>query len=158
VVHAQGARAFVGVDRDVRARLRLHGGDQLDWRSHRVGEPQRAALVRHLDEPRRDAGAVEVRLRLVEILLVEHVHADAFAARHVGGPLQREAVMAAFLDAAQPQRIGILVADDQTDHLGIERLAGREILCGEHEVARARDVERRVIVGLRKGHRTILAG
>ena len=72
---------------------------------------------------------------------------------HIGCPLvrfKREAVMAALLDAAQPQRIGRLVGDDQPDHLGVEIAACGEIARGEDEMARPRDVERREEVGFRQ--------
>ena len=55
--------------------------------------------------------------------------------------------MRALLDAAQPERVGVLVADDQAHHLGVEIAARGEIARGEHEVARAGDVERRIEIG-----------
>jgi len=139
------------------ARLLLHRGDEIDHGAHVVRVAQRAALERHVDQLRRNAGLVEMRFRLVEILLVEDVHADRLAARLARGLLQREAVVLALLDAAQPERIRVLVADEQSDHLGVEGLAGREILRGQHEMAGARDVERRLEVGLWDRHRNTLS-
>ena len=99
---------------------------------------------------------VEMRLRLVEVLVGEHAKADALALRLAGRALQREAVVAALLDAAQPDRVGVLVAHDQPHHLDVEVAAGGEVARREHEMAGARDVERRIEVGLRKGHCSIL--
>ena len=64
--------------------------------------------------------------------------------------------MAALLDAMQPDRVVALVADDETDHLGIERAAGLEVARGEHQMAGAGDVERRIVIGLRMRHRHLL--
>ena len=111
----------------VHARHRRHGGAQLDRRAGWVGEMQRAALVQHLDERRGDAGAIEMRFGLVEVLVGEHPHADALALRLAAGALEREAVVAALLYAAQPDRVGGLVAHDQAQDLDIEVAAGGEI-------------------------------
>ena len=61
-------------------------------------------------------------------------------------------MMAAFLDAAQINRIGILIADHEPDNLGVEVAAGREILRGQYQMACSGDVERRVKIGLRDHH------
>ena len=74
-----------------------------------------------------DAGAIEVRFGLVEVLVGEHPHADALALRLAAGALEREAVVAALLHAAQPDRVGGLVAHDQAHHLDIEVAAGGEV-------------------------------
>src|SRR4029079_15038966 len=50
---------------------------------------------------------------------------------------------------AQPEHMGILVADDQPHHLGVEITAPRQIAHREHKMAGARDVERRIEVGVR---------
>jgi hypothetical protein len=137
----------------VRARLRRQRRAQLHRHPHHVGEAQGAALKGRLDELRRNAGAVEMRLRLVQVLLVEHVHADALAARLAVRLLQGEAMVSALLDAVQVDRIGILVADDQAHHFGVERAARGQVLRGQHEMARPRDVERRIKIGRRDRHR-----
>ena len=138
--------------RGVHARHGLHGRDQFDRRAGGIVEVQRAVLVRRLDERGLDAGLVEMRLGLVEVFVHEHAEADALALRLAGGLLQRERMMRALLDAAQPERVGVLVADDQAHHLGVEVAALREIARREHEMARARDVERRIEVGFRNRH------
>jgi hypothetical protein len=116
---------------------------------------QRAVLVRDLDKPGIDADAVEMRLGLVEIVIHEHTKAYPLAPRLARGFLQRQRMMRALLDAAQPECIGGLIADDEPHDLGVEVAAPREIARGEHEMAGARDVERRVEVGrwnVRVGH------
>ena len=109
-----------------------------------VGDMQGAALERHVDKARFDAGAVEMRLGLDEIVVGEDAKADPLAHRLALGLLQRQAVMAAFLDAVQPHRVVGLVADDEAEDFGVEVLARREIARGEYEVAGARDVEGRM--------------
>jgi len=119
---------------------------------------QGAALMRNVDEGRGDAGAIEVRFRLAQILVGEHPKADALALRLAGRSLEREAVVTALLDPAQPDRVGILVAHDQAHHLDVEVAAGGEVARREHEMAGARDVERRIEIGLRNGHCGFLFG
>jgi len=106
----------------------------------------------------RQSDAIEVRLRFLEIRVGKHPEADTLALRLAGGALEGETVVAALLHAAQPDRVGGLVAHDQAHHLDVEIAAGREIACREHQVAGARDVERRIEVGLRDGHRGLLVG
>ena len=156
VVHPQRPGAPMGVNLGVHARACRHGGAQFDRRSGRVGKMQRTALVGNLDESRRNADAREVRFRLVEVFVGEHPKADAFALRLAGRPLEREAVVTMLLHSAQPDRVRILVAHDQAQHLGIEVAAGGEIARREHEMAGARDVEGRVEIGFRNGHCGIL--
>ena len=110
----------------------------------------------HLDEGRGDADASEVRFRLVEVFVGEHPKADALALRLAGRALEREAVVTAFLHSAQPDRVGVLVAHDQPQHLDIEVAAGGQVARREREMTGARDVERRIEIGLRKGHCSIL--
>src|SRR5262245_41787385 len=93
-----------------------------------------------------------MRLRALEVVLGEHAEADALALRLAQGALEREAVVAALLHPAQPDRVGILVAHDQAQHLDVEIAAGGEVARREHEMAGAGDVERRIEVGLRNGH------
>ena len=106
----------------------------------------------HLNESGGNASAIEMRLRALEVVLGEHAEADALALRLAQGALEREAVVAALLHPAQPDRVGVLVAHDQTQHLGVEIAAGGEVARREHEMAGAGDVEGRIEVGLRNGH------
>ena len=118
---------------------------------------QGAALMRNVDEGRGDAGAIEVRFRLAQILVGEHPKATRSHGL-AGRSLEREAVVTALLDPAQPDRVGILVAHDQAHHLDVEVAAGGEVARREHEMAGARDVERRIEIGLRNGHCGFLFG
>jgi hypothetical protein len=152
VVHPQRARAAVHVDPGVHAGLGLHRRNELDRRAGRIGKVQGTTLKRHLDEARRHADAVEMRLGAIEVLIGEDAKADPLAQRLAGGPLEREAVVAALLHAAQPDRVGVLVAHDQAHDLDVEVAARGEVARREHEVARARDVERRIEIGLRDRH------
>jgi hypothetical protein len=113
---------------------------------------QGAALMGHLDESGGNARAIEMRLRALKVVLGEHAKADALALRLSQRALEREAVVAALLHPAQPDRVGILVAHDQTQHLDVEIAAGGEVARREHEMAGAGDVEGRIEVGLRNGH------
>ena len=83
-----------------------------------------------------------------------NTHADALALRLAAGALEREAVVAAL--SPRSQRVGGLVAHDQAQDLDIEVAAGGEIVRGEDEMAGARDVKRRIEIGLRNGHGGIL--
>ena len=65
---------------------------------------------------------------------------------------QHQAVVAGLLDPAQVERVAVLLGDDQADDLGVEQPAGFQVLDREHDMAGARDVERRVVVGLGQVH------
>jgi hypothetical protein len=93
--------------------------------------------------------ALSMRFGLLQVLLHEDAEADALAHRLAVGALEREAVMTALLDTAQPERVDGLVGDDQADHLGVEVAACGKIARCKDEMAGARDVERRIEVGVR---------
>ena len=152
MIHPQRACALVGVGLGLRAQLRRHARDKFERRSGPVVDVQRAALERHIDEPRRTPARSKCAFALSRSLSVEDPKPDALANRLAPGLLQGEAVMTALLDAVQPDRLVVLVADIETDHLGVERPARGEIARREHEMARAGDVERRLEVGLRQAH------
>ena len=135
--------------------MRRHARDKFERNSGRVVDVQGAALEWHLDEARRDARAFKMGSGLLKVDVVEDPKPYPLASRLATGLLQGEAVMTAFLDAVQPKRRGVLGADFQTDHLGVERLAGGQIAHREHEMARAGDVERRIEIGLRVGQRNL---
>ena len=67
MVHAQRARALVRVGLGLGAHMGRLRRDQFERRAVVIGDMQSAALERHVDEARFDAGAVEMRLGLVEI-------------------------------------------------------------------------------------------
>src|ERR1700733_6524705 len=60
--------------------------------------------------------------------------------------------MARLGDAAQIDRTAVFIADDETDQIDIEGAAFGEILHVQHGVAGARDVEGRMVIGLRDAH------
>src|SRR5262249_11381075 len=66
--------------------------------------------------------------------------------------LENEAVMTRLGDAAQIERIVVFIADDEAEEVNVEVPAHRQVLHGEHRVARARDVEGRIVDGLRNAH------
>jgi hypothetical protein len=119
MIETQRSCTLVGVHGDVVRRLLIHRGNKIDHRAHIVREAQRAALEWHLDELRRYPNFVKMRFRLVEVFLIEHMHADRLAGRLRGGLLYCETVVLALLNATQPKRIGFLVGEDQTDHLSV---------------------------------------
>ena len=112
---------------------------------------QRPALIRPLDPLRRQSGFLEIGFRFFQILLGEAAHADALGFGRARA-LEHERVMARLGDAAQIDRILVLVADDKADQIDIEGAALRQILDVQHRVAGARDVERRIVVGLGDAH------
>src|SRR5262245_64437454 len=61
-------------------------------------------------------------------------------------------------DAAQIERILVFIADDEAEEVNVEVPAHRQILHGEHRVARARDVEGRIVDGLRNAHGALQLG
>src|SRR5581483_12423099 len=111
-----------------------------------------APLVRTLHPPHRQAVLIEIKLRLLQILLGEATHADALGLDR-SGALEHQGVMASLGNAAQVQRVLVLVADDEADQIDIERPALAEVVHVQQRMAGAGDVERRVIVRARDGHR-----
>src|SRR3954452_2922815 len=101
MIHPQRARAFVLVCARLHAWQRFHPRAEFKRRARRVGHMQRAALKRHINELCRNAAAVEMRLGLFEVFLLESPEADALTGRLVLCLLQGEAVMGALLDPAE---------------------------------------------------------
>jgi hypothetical protein len=66
--------------------------------------------------------------------------------------LENEAVMTRLGDAAKIERIAVFIADNEAEEVHVEVSAHRQILHGEHRMARARDVEGRIVDGLRNAH------
>jgi hypothetical protein len=135
--------------------MRRHAGNELERCPGRVVDVQGAALERHFDKSCRNARAFKMRSRLLNVDAVEDPKPYALAAGLATGRLQGKAVMASLLDAVQAKRRVVLRADFESDHLGVERLAGGKIANCEHEMARTRDVERRIEIGLRVGQRNL---
>ncbi len=108
--------------------------------------------MRRLDPFRRQAGLVEEHLGLLQILFAEDAHADALGLRLAAPALEHEAVVAGLGDPAEVERVPVFVADDEAEQVHVEVSADRQILYGEHRMAGARDIERRVIDRLRNAH------
>jgi hypothetical protein len=92
-----------------------------------------------------------MELRLLQVFFAETTHADALGLRRRGA-LEYQRMMASLGNAAQVQRVVVLVADDEADQIDVERAALAEVLDMQHRVAGAGDVERRTIVRERNGH------
>jgi hypothetical protein len=137
----------VQVELRERARHGRHAGAEFERHAAQVGRPQGAALVRHLGPLRRTTRGIEMGLEPVEILLAEYPHADALACRRLARAAQHQAVVAGLLEAAQVESVGRLLGGDEADDLGIEQPAHLQVLDGQDHMTRARDVERRVVVG-----------
>ena len=137
---------------DEEARLHLHGGAKFDRRAACVRDMQRSALMRDVDPFRRQSGLVEKCLRFLQILLAEDAHADALGLRLAAPTLEHEAVVTGLGDAAEIERIAILVADDEAEEIHVEISACRQVADREHRMAGARDVERRTVDRLRNAH------
>src|SRR5204863_193872 len=63
-----------------------------------------------------------------------------------------KAVVTGLGDAAEIERIAILVADDEAEEIHVEISACRQVADREHRMAGARDVERRTVDRLRNAH------
>src|SRR5262249_3313948 len=151
-------RAVVVLERDHEARLELHGCAELDRRAACVRDMQGAPLVRDLDPCRRQAGFVEKRLGLLQILFAEDAHAHALGLRLAARAFENETVMTGLGDAAKIEGIPVFVADDEAEEIHVEVSAHRQILHGEHRVARARDGEGRIVDGLWNAHGALQLG
>src|SRR5258708_28320724 len=121
-------RAVVVLERDHEAWLDLHGRAELDRSATCVHDMQGAALVRNLDPFRRQAGSVEKRLGLLQILVAEDAHADALGLRLAARALENEAVMTRLGDAAKIERIAVFIADDEAEEVPLKVSAHPQIL------------------------------
>ena len=157
MVDALRHRAVVLSERDEQPRLGRHGGAEFERHAERIADMERAALIRPLHPLRRQAGLLEIMLGLLQILLGEAAHADALRLRR-GGALEHQAVMTRLGDAAQIDRVLILVADDEADEIDIERAAFRQIFDVQYGMTGASDVEWRIVVRFRDGHGALQVG
>ena len=105
-----------------------HGRAELQRHAGHILRVQRLALMRNVGPGRRAAFALKERLQMIEIVLAKHPHADACAGRRIAGAPQHQAVMTGFLDAAQIDRVAILLGHDKADHLGVEQPAASRSL------------------------------
>jgi len=90
---------------------------------------------------RRQTAGAEMRFSAIKIILGEDAQADPLAGGF-GAGLEHDAVVAAFLKAAQVERVVIVVAHHEAKRVDIESAALCEIAHAMDDVARARDVER----------------
>ena len=104
-------------------RPRLHAGAELERRPDRIGDMQRAALMRHIHIGGRQSGALEIALGGREVVLGIDAQADALADGRRRGLLENEALMAGLLDAAQIERPAVLAADRKAERVAIEGAA-----------------------------------
>src|SRR5262249_60946991 len=72
--------------------------------------------------------------------------------------LESEAVMTRFGDAAQIEGIAVFTTDDEAENIIVKVSAHRQVLHGEHRMACARDVEGRIVDGLRNAHAALQLG
>src|SRR6202040_1845279 len=112
--------------------LDLHGRAELDRSAACVHDMQSAALVEDLGPCRRQAGFVEKRLGLLQILVAEDAHADALGLRLAARALENEAVMTRLGDAAQIEGIAVFFAYDEAEELQVKVSTHRQVLHGEH--------------------------
>src|SRR5205085_3636453 len=70
---------------------------------------------------------------------------------------QHDGVMVALLDAAQIERVTVLVGNNVAEAIHIERARAQDVGDAELDVARAHDVERRIEHGIAEGHLVPLA-
>src|SRR5205807_266839 len=101
--------AMMMLEGDDEAGLEIHGRAELDRRPAGVRDMQRAPLMRDIDPIRRQAGALEKRLGLLQILLGEHAHADTLGARLATRALEHETVVTRFGDAAEKDGLLVLI-------------------------------------------------
>ena len=144
--------AVVVLECDHKARFELHGRAELDRCPARIRNVQGASLVRDLRPLRRQPGFLEEHLGLLQILLGEDAQTDSLGLRLAPRAFEDEAVVARLGNAAQIDRVAILVAHDEPEQIDIEVATDRQIPDGENIVARARDVERRIVDGFGDAH------
>ena len=152
MIEPQRARAFVVMKLLQLGRHLVDLGAELERRADRVIHMQGLALVRHLDPAHRKAALLEIVRRAREIVISEHAQPDAPAHGRASLAPDGDAVMRALLEPAQVERVISNFGSDEAEHVRIESAARLEVARGEDNVARARDVERRMRIGDGKSH------
>src|SRR5437763_11423295 len=132
-------------------RALVHRRIEFELKAGGIGELQRAALERLLDEGVSDAVLGKEARGLVEIAVIADLEAEPAAGRDRGFA-QDQRVMLLLLAAAQIHRLVVAVLDMEADGVLIEGAALVEIDDIEHRVAAADDVERWVEDVCRNGH------
>src|SRR5436190_540215 len=87
-------RPAVMLECDHKARLHLHGRAELNGCPAWIRNVEGWSLMRHLDPLCRQTRFVEKALRFLEVLPIEHPHADALGLRLAARALEDEAVVA----------------------------------------------------------------
>lgn len=126
VVDALRAGAVEGLEMHDASRLGLHGRAKLKRCADNIGGVQGSVLERRVDPPCRQTALAEMSLRQVEILLGQHAQADTFAL-WLGAGLEYKAVVTAFFQAAQIERVAVVVAHHEAKRVDVERAALREV-------------------------------
>ncbi len=133
----------------------LHRRVELDLEAERIGELQRAALERLIDEGVGNAVLGAEGGGLVEVAVIADLEAEP-----VAGGLRRLAqhhrVMLVLFAGAQIHRLVVAVLDVEADGVLVEGGALVQVRDVEHGVAAADDVERRIEDVGRSGHRCFL--
>ena len=110
-----------------------------------------ARLIGPLHPFHRQALAFEEVLRLVEILFRIDLEAEVAGFGLLAFP-EHDAVMAAFFQRAQVDRVLRLVRHLQAEHVDVEGAALRQVGDDEFDMGEPHDVERRVKVGFGQRH------
>ena len=129
---------------------RIHARADLDMCAAGIDDMKRAAVMVDIGPLDRQAMGLEMRLHAVEILVEADAKADK-AAGCIDCLLQHKAVVAGLLQAAQVEPCRRLVADGKAERIDIEGAAAREVAHSQDDVARARKIEGRMLVGLWQG-------
>ena len=95
------------------------------------------------DPGRGETRVGEGRLREFKVFLGSHAEPDALGVGFAG--LEHQAVVAALLQPAQPDRAGRLITDDEAEQIDVERPRRRQVAHVMNDVAGARDVETRFV-------------
>ena len=107
--------------------------------------------VGHFGKRRRQALAREIEGGAVEVFFACDLEADGVDARS-SSDWQDDGMMIAFLDAAQIERVRVLVGDQIAEAIDIEGARSGEIAHAEFDVAGAHDIERRREIGRADRH------
>ena len=115
--------AFIEVVTPQQMRALVHRRIEFELEAGRIGELQRAALERLLDEGVGDAVFGKEAGGLVEIAVIADLEAETAAGRNRGLP-QHQRVMLMLLAATQVDRLVVAVLDMEADGRLVERAAG----------------------------------
>src|SRR5438128_795519 len=118
----------------------------------KVVHAEGSALMRHLDETRRQTFRPEEMSCLIQLFFRQNPEADGLTLMRLALVLDDQAVVARLFQATEVEGIGVAVAQDQTHDLFVKGTARLQIARRDDDVARSRDVEGRVVNGLWQWH------